>query len=215
MTTEMKLEEINEDTTSVPIKEITVEETEVTQEQDPLKVELEKVQKREPKTEAEKAAYSLKKNAERFQELGGDVASILGFKKTEDVEVADDDAPVTVGMLKKMQENDVAKTALQLADEIDNETERELVKYHVQNTIRSTGNPQEDLKLARAIVNSVKNQQITEEVSRKSGAKTHSSSSSAPAKPEVVSEELTAAEMPFTQKPFNLTKEQIIASRGK
>ncbi len=197
----------------------TVEETttvESTTEQDPLKVELEKVQRKEGKTEAEKAAYSLKKNAERAKELGIDPAEILGYaRKDVDDEPNDDDKPVTLGMLKKMEMEKSGNTALQLADDISNEVERELTKYHLENTIRSTGNPAEDLKNARAIVNAAKNSQIIEEVARKSPVKTHSSATSAPAKPEDEHIELTRDELAFTRPPFNLTEKDIIAARIK
>jgi hypothetical protein len=40
-----------------------------------------------------------------------------------------------------------------MADEIKNESERELTKYHLKNSIKSTGNPEEDIKLgAKAYV---------------------------------------------------------------
>lgn len=206
MTTDIKMEDLIEtDSTSEPTEE--TEET-VT-EQDPLKEELEKVQKKEPRTEAEKASFTLKKTAERLKELGGDPASILGFKT--EVDSDDDDAPVTIGMLKKLEQDKASKTALQLADEIQGETERELVKYHLSNSIRSTGNPAEDLRLARAIVNSVKNSQITEEVTRKTQSKSFSSASSAPMKHEDKIE-LTQEELLF-KKQFGLTDEEIIKSR--
>jgi len=196
--------------------EIVEETTDVdsTTEQDPLKVELEKVQRKEGKTEAEKAAYSLKKNAERAKELGIDPAEILGFSKSEVTDdLDDDDKPVTLGMLKRMEMEKAGQTALHLAEDIDNEAERELTKYHLESTIRSTGNPSEDLKLARAIVNAAKNSQIIEEVARKPSAKTHSSASSAPAKPEDEHIELTRDELAFTRPPFNLTEKDIIAAR--
>lgn len=187
-----------------------------TTEQDPLKIELEKVQKT-GKTEAEKAAFSLKKNAERAKELGIDPAEVLGLKQpaSETTPDEEDDKPVTVGMMKKMQQENASKTAVQQAEEIENETERELVKYHLQNTIKSTGNPKEDLKLARAIVNDVKNRQVLEEMGRKNPPKTHSNASGAPAKDNAtdINEELTPAEIPFTKPPFNMTKEQVIKTR--
>lgn len=181
-------------------------------EQDPLKVELDRVQK-QGKTEAEKAAFSLKKNAERARELGVDVDKVLGTKPAETDE--DDDKPLTRGEFKKLQQEQSAKSALQLAEEIPNETERELTKYHLQNSIRSTGNPAEDLKLARALTNSARNSQILEEVQRKKDAKSHSNGSGVDAKIEENQGELTPQEMQFLGKPFNLTKAQIIAARPK
>ncbi len=178
-------------------------------EQDPLKTELERVQKASKYTEKEKAEHSLKKNAERLKELGGDPTSILGIEKETTDE---DDTPLTVGAYKKMQQANTAKTALQSADEIANETERELVKFHLQNTIKSTGIPSEDLKLARALVNAVKNTQIIEETTRKGTAKTHSNSSGVDAKQE---EEIiyTPDEQAMMKPPFKLSPKEILESR--
>lgn len=187
-----------------------------TTEQDPLKEELERVSKKEPKTEMEKATHSLRGIADRIKDLGGDPASILGISKPEPVsESADDDTPVTLGVLRKMEQERSAKSALQLADEIENETERALTKHHLENTIRTSGNPVEDLKMARSLVNAVRNQQITQEAIRKTPAQTHSSSSSAPLNTQKVEPEITAEEMKFMRPPFSLSKEQIIAARPK
>lgn len=207
----IKLEDIVEAPTSEAETVETEETTEESTEQDLLKTELERV-KKTSRTEPEKAAFTLKKNAERVRELGLDPKQILGIK--DDVE-DEDDAPVTVGMLKKIQQESTVKTALQLAEEIQIPVERELVKYHIENTIKSTGNPSEDLRLARAIVNSAKNSQIIEEAQRKVGAKTHSSSSGAPSNSEEKEPELTQDELAFMRPPFNLTKEQVIKSRKK
>lgn len=207
---DIKMEDIIEKPESTS-DEAQVEETNEVEstEQDPLKTELEKVQ-RTGRTELEKATFSLKKNAERLKELGGDPNTILGIEK-ETLET-EDDKPVTLGMLKKIQQENAAKSALQMAEEINNETERELVKYHLQTTIKSTGIPAEDLKIARAIVNSVKNSQITEELGRKPNAKTHSSSSGVDAKQEkeVV---FTSEELRMMSSPFNVTKDEILAAR--
>lgn len=194
-----------------------IEKTDVTPastEQDPLKVELDRVQKT-GKSEAEKATFSLKKNAERVRELGIDPAEILGIRVStgEDTEI-DEDKPVTVGMLKRIQQESAAKSALQLADDIGNESERELTKYHLQNSIRSTGNPSEDLRLARSLTNAAKNGQILDLVIHKPDTKNHSTGSGGPLKVEIDKGELTAAEMKFLGKPFKMTKEEIIKARG-
>jgi hypothetical protein len=209
----------SEETTEEIVVEETTETEPTDEEQDLLKKELERVQKSGIRTEREKAEFSLSKNAERVKELGGDPASILGIeipvKKVDTEDLSEDDKPVTIGMLRKIQLENVGKTALQKAEEITNVTERELVKFHIENTIKSTGNPDEDLRIARAIVNAVKNTQIIEETTRKSQPKTHSNASGVDAKVTQVQGELTAAEKQFLGKPFNLTKEQIIASRPK
>ena len=181
-----------------PIVEETVEET-----TDPLETELNKV-KNKGRTKAEKLLYTKKRVEEQLKELGIE----------EDVE-EDDDQPVTMADLKRFQAQNAQKTALDLASSVTNETERALIEYHLENTIRSTGNPQEDFQLAQGLVNAVKNKQIIDETIRKPLAKTHSSGSGAPAKVARPEEELSSVEKQFLSAPFNLTKEQIIAARPK
>src|SRR3954470_13804335 len=67
---------------------------------DPLKVELDKVQGKKTRTEAEKAAYSLMKNAERAKELGLDPKKVLGLTEEDE---NDDDKPITRGELRKLE----------------------------------------------------------------------------------------------------------------
>jgi len=214
MSENIKMEDLVEKVvpTSDTITEEKVEVQTTTTEQDPLKVELERVQKT-GRTEKEKAEFSLRKTADRLKELGGDPDSILGTKKETTDSNEDDDQPLTVGMYKKIQQAGATKTASQLADDIQNETEKELVKYHLENTIKSSGNPSEDLKLARSLVNAVKNTQIIEETKRKPVAKSHSSASGSPANDNEVKGELTSDEKLFLGKPFSMTKEQILKLR--
>lgn len=182
-----------------------IEETTETQ-QDLLKEELEKVQNK-GRTKKDKLLYSRSRINEQLKELGEDV------EDDDDSEEEDDDKPVTVGMLKKIERKTSVKTALELAESTSNEVERELIKHHIQNTIRSTGNPQEDLALAQALVNAVKNRKILAEAQRKPVTKTHPTSSSAPAKEEDAPLEFTTAEKKLMGKPFNVTPAQILAAR--
>jgi len=202
-----------ENTSSQPetITEEVVTEPEVVE--DPLKIELEKVKSR--KTPQEKAKDSLFFNAQKAKELGIDVAEVLGIKPKEE-EYNEDEKPVTrkelEELLFKSRQAEASKTAEQLATEIQDETERELTLFHIQNTIRSTGDPKEDLKLARALTNSVKNTQIIEEATRKPQAKTHSSATSG-------STTTSEPEVTFTQEELtflatgHITKEEILLER--
>lgn len=178
---------------------------------DPLQDELNRVQGRTSQfTPEEKATFNFKKKAEELTSMGIDPATVLGTTPAPQA-AAGDDAPVTIGMLKKIQQEEAAKSALQLADGITNQTERDLVKWHLQNTIKTTGNPQQDLENAMSLVNAVKNKQIIEEIARKGTTKTYSTSGgAAPAvDPEV---ELTPIEQQFMDQ-FGLTKEQVIKTR--
>lgn len=175
-----------------------------TQEQDPLQEEYQKVKaKGEGRTHKEKLLYTKNRIEQQLRELGEDV-----------VEDDDDDAPLTKGEWKRMQQATASQTAIQLAEDIQSEAERELVKYHLQNTIKSSGNPKEDLRIAQSIVNAKKNSQILEQASMRPTPTTHSSATSAPGQfqPNV---ELSQDELQFTRAPFNMTKEQVIAARKK
>lgn len=201
-----------EDIVDVPTSETQEVETveTVETEQDPLKTELERVQKG-GRTEKEKAEFSLRKTAERLAELGGDATAILGIKVEDTIE-DEDDLPVTKGELRKLMVQGATKNALQLAEDIEDQTEKELVKYYLENRIAPSGNPQEDLRDARRIVNSLKNEQIIKEAARKTPPKTHSNSSGVDAKQEqeIV---LTADELQLMKHPFKMTKEQVLAAR--
>lgn len=182
--------------------------------QDPVAKELDRVRK--PKSEKEKAEYTLRSVANRAKELGIDPAKVIGLESpaTEEEQVSND-TPVTMGMLQKMQQDQATKTAIQMAEEITDEAERELVKHHIAHTIRASGNPAEDLRNARAIVNSVKNGQIAQEAARKTTARSFSSAPGAGARVDADSVELTPDEMAFTRPPYNLTPAQIVEARGR
>jgi hypothetical protein len=218
MSENIKEEDLKEEVTPASEEKVETEvevetTTEVETEQDPLKIELEKVRKSGGKTEREKADFTLKKNAERVKELGGDPADILGIKVEEPDLEDEDEKPLTVGMFKKIQQAGATKTAIQLAEEIQDETEKELVKYYLENRIQASGNPQEDLRDARRMVNAVKNEQIITEVKRKTKPNTHSNASGANANHDELKGELTRDEMVFLGKPFNMSKEAILKLR--
>lgn len=200
--TDLKMEDLQEKAPASEAEKIT-DETVV--EQDPLKTELERVQKKESRTHEEKLLFKKQQIDKEVRELG-----LLNDEPISEVE--DDNSPVTVGMLKKFQQEAAAKTALQMTDDISDETERELVKYHLTNTIRSTGSPSEDLNLARSIVNAAKNKQIIEEVERKIPTKNYSSATSASARQTTSEPELTAEELTL-MKWSGISKEQVFKSR--
>jgi hypothetical protein len=196
--------EVDEEVVPTATKEKTDTESDnESDEQDLLKTELDKVQSK-GRTKVEKLQYTKKRIDEQLKELG----------VQDEPEEDEDDKPLTRGEFKKLQAQTATKTALDLADGVTSITERELLKYHLENTIRSTGNPQEDFKLAQGLVNSVKNSQILEETLRKPNATTHTSGSGAPAK-KTQQVEFTDEELKFMRAPFNLTKEEVIAARPK
>lgn len=125
----------------------------------------------------------------------------------------EDDTPVTVGMLDKLKREQGKKTALELVEGIEDETERELAKHYIQNRIVPSGNAEEDVKLARAAINSIKNAQIAEELARK-GQPGKGSGSSQPAKHESVFTP-TPEESVFMNPPYNLSKDDVLKARTK
>jgi len=205
-------EELTTDLESLPSEDSPkVVTEEVTAEQESLKKELERVrQKGEGRTKLEKLIYTQKRIEQQIREEK-EAAGLL-HEEVDDTP-QDDDSPMTLRMWKEIQQRNAAQSAMQLVEEIPNEVERELTRYHLKNSVKSSGNPQEDLKLARAIVNAAKNQQIIEEIQRKAPANNYSSGSSAPAKVSM-DEELTADEI-SVMRQFKLTKEQVLDARKK
>lgn len=158
------------------------------------------------RTEKEKAAFSLKKNAERFKELGGDPAEVL-------LDEENDDQPLTRGDLKRIQIADARKSALQMAQELP-EDEREDVISALANRVVPSGNPEQDLQDARSIANRERNARISAMAGDKGKPQRTAAGGSSPAQGKDESE-LTPEEMVFTRPPYNLSKEKIIAKRPK
>lgn len=186
-------------------------EAEITQEpsQDPIDqaIEREKAQTKNF-TEAEKAAFNLRKNAERAKELGVDVEEVIGIRK-ETTTTDDGDVPE---WFKKHQASQSRKTAVELAESIEDPKERELVKLYLKRVVPSE-DPREDLRFARQAANATKNEQIMEEIGRKSTPGAFASGAGAPAAKKPVTPELTPQEQLFTRAPFNMTAAEIIAKR--
>ena len=72
----------------------------------------------------------------------------------------DDDKPLTKGDLKRIQRDEAKRTALQLANDIQDEDERSAVIEALQTTILPSGNPQRDFQKAVDLATSEKNRQI-------------------------------------------------------
>lgn len=175
--------------------------------EDVLKKELEKINEKKGVTKKDRLLFAKKKIENQLS----DMETEEGIETPLD---EDRDKPVTVGMLEQREREKATKTALQLAEALEDETERELVKHHLEITIKPSGNPNTDYKAALAIVNSLKNAQIIEEATRVSAAKGKPTAPGAPAKHEPAFEP-TSDEMAFMAPPWNLSKEDIIKAREK
>lgn len=156
------------------------------------------------RTEAEKAAYNLKKNAERARELGVDPRKVFG-------ETNDDEVPA---WYKAEKAKEIQKTSLQLADSISDEDTREKVKDYLQNRLVPSGNAEEDFRLALGAASASKNKQVLEEMNRYSTPRRTAAGSSQPAN---IEEPFvpTESEATFMKPPYNLSKEKILENRKK
>ena len=177
-----------------------------TSQDDPLKKELEDIDKgKTTYTKRERLNFEKKKIDEQL----GVIDKEEGI--TPDTEITDT-TPVTVGMLDKREREQSKKTALNMAEAIEDEDERKLVIHYLKNRIVPSGNSESDLRLARSVVNSLRNSQIAQEMDRKRDPNEHQSSSGAPATHE---KEFTPTieELVFMKPPYNLKKEDIIKAR--
>lgn len=178
-------------------------ETEPSQEKDPVQEELDRVEAQPKKSKLEKLEYTKKRIDQQLAEE----------KAKSGIVEDDDDRPLTVREFKSLQREEAQSTAISLAGEIENEAERKLTQYHLENTIKPSGDAQTDLKNARLLVNAVKNGQVAEEAVRATKARTTGSGAGAPPK-EKQTNELTKEERDYMV-AFKLTEAQVVAARPK
>lgn len=136
-------------------------------------------------------------------------------QQLEELENEEDDTrPLTLGDFKKMQQEKVKETALELATAIEDQAERDEVTSILESRIVPSGDANADLKLARDMVNARKNAQLAEDMARGQRPNAHVSRPGAPGyTPDAFVP--TAEEVTFMNAPYNLTKEQIIEARRK
>lgn len=166
------------------------------------------------RTEQEKAVFNLKRNIEKAKELGVDISEIIGKPMTEVDDSLPDETPLTIGTFRDMQKKDAKKTALQLADGIEDEAERTNVKA-ILNRLSPSGDAHADLALARGSANSAKNKQIVEELQRKGDPARYVNNPGAGGKAPEELFEPTAEEASMMRAPFNLTQEEVLKARPK
>lgn len=198
-------EEIKAEGTEEEVKVDTpVEGEEADEQKDPVKQELEKVKSRKI-SKKDRLIFQRKKIDEQLAEEGEDGDPVIP---------ADDSEPMTVGKYNELKKVEAKKTAMELAEDITDESERELTKHYLEDRIVPSGNSEADLSLARGMVNAVKNSQVVEEIKR--GTKPVISGGNAPGSPARKSNgvfEPTAEEQVFMQPPYNLSEDQIKKAR--
>lgn len=170
-------------------------------------------QEKTKRTEAETTAYNLKKQAEKAKELGLDPTEILGIKpKIEIDETLPEDTPLTVGTFKEMQKQDARKTALQMAESLD-DSERDEVLKALERVVPS-GNAEADFNFARSAANAERTHQVAQ-VAKNKGTATRTAAGGTTAGKAEDDFVPTDEELVFMQRPYNLTKEKIIARRSQ
>lgn len=175
----------------------------------PVVTELEKEQKRNQRSEKEKAEYSLKMNAKRLQDLGGNPTEVLGIREASQEE--DSDVP---DWYRKEKAKEAQRTALELADDIPDDADKNLVKEYLSKRIVPSGNAQDDFRLALSAVMSLKNKQVIEEIARRTPPRVVAAGGSQPVK---VEDQFapTQEESIMMQPPYNVSKEKILEARKK
>lgn len=144
--------------------------------QDAVKTEVERLKK--PKSEREKAEFTLQSTARRLSELGGDPHKLLGTKLEETDKKESDDIP---DWYKREQAKTRQLSAFERAEQIEDENERELTKETLKR-LSPNLDPDEALRIAKGYVLSVKSAEIAKEVARKGQPTRYASAAGAPAK---------------------------------
>lgn len=157
-----------------------------------------------------KAPVKLSKR-ERLEFAKGKIEEQLEELEAED----DDERPATMGDIKRLTQQANRETSISLANQIENVDERAAVIEILESRIIPSDKPEDDLKLARSMVNGVKNSQLLEEEARKKQPGNHANTPSQPGNSPQEPFEPTAQELVFMSKPYGLTKEDIISSRQK
>jgi hypothetical protein len=133
-------------------------------------------------------------------------------KQLEELEKDEDkDRPLTVREFENLQKDAAKRTALELADSIEDDAERAEVVNLLESRIVPSGKAEDDLVLARQMVNAQKNALITEELVRKNAPASHAATPGAPGK---VQDAFTpTAEEAIFMERYGLTKEDVLKAR--
>jgi len=175
----------------------------------PLQKELDKIENQKSgRSKREKLEFTLNRVKQQLAEIDG-VDPVI-------VETTEDKSkPLTIAEYERIQRDNENNKAVDLAEDIEDDTERKLTVHYLENVIKPSGNAEVDLANARAIVNAKRNALIAEEAQRVSPANHYSSAPGGPGKrPEEVFEP-TAEEASMMRAPFNLTKEDVIKARQR
>ena len=174
-------------------------ETQTTQDEvDPTADELDKIE-RGKRSKLEKLEYT----KARIEEQRREERKKNGMGEEDDL-----DKPLTRRDLERLRASEAAEDAYALAEKIENENERELVKHYLESVIRPSGSASEDLKNAQAMVYAVKNRQLAEESLRTREAKRTVSAAGAPPREEARPQQMSKQDEQLAR-AFGLSNEEI------
>lgn len=201
------------------VAEVTTETTVVTE--DPIKTELERVKgQTQGKTPQEKFEYKLKLQLSQAKEMGIDIAELTGLKADQS-ENEDEDKPLTRKDLQEILKSNKpqSKSATEMAMEIENEAERELHLYYLDNKVNPNLTDAEKFQTAKDMVDSIKLKNQMGLTNIKPQVQNHSTASSFQPNQNanVDNQKLTAEENYILndaqKRGIPLTKEDILDSR--
>lgn len=197
-------------------------QAEVMQSEDPITAELERIKgDTNGKSQKDKFEYKLKRELAQAKQMGIDVAKLAGIESNNETETSDDDRPLTKREVEEMLRSNKApsKSAFEMALEIQNEAEKELHLYYLENKVNPALSEEEKFQTAKEMVTALKLKNQVQLSQVKPQPKSYSTASSyvPPKQAEVDSVKLTPEEdMLFRDakvRGINLTKEEIIKMR--
>lgn len=209
----MKAPEVSETVVETSVETKVEESTE-----DPIKAELDAIKgQTQGKSPKEKFQYKLQREIAQAKEMGIDIATLAGMKPSEE---ADEDKPITQKDLEEYLKRGVpTKSAMEMALDIENEAERELHLYYLENKVNPALSETEKFQTAKDMVNSIKLKNQVQLSSIKPATTAHSTASSVqPQKGETFDQyKLTPEEDMLYRdaqiRGVQLTKEEIIKMR--
>lgn len=174
------------------------------------------------KSKVDKIDNRMRILAEERKRLTGEESPAAAAEDLTDIsDIVDDpldlepeDAPVTVGMLRKRDARAAGKTAEQMimANITDPEQQATALK-HLKDTVKLTGNAEADYRNVLTLTFAAKNTQVIEEVQRRQPARTTVSGAGNPPRVTPQEPEFTKEEQDMMRAPFNLSKAQVLAAR--
>lgn len=138
-------------------------------------------------------------------------AQIAEERKAMGLEPEEDDRPVTFKDLKELKVQEATDTAIGLTEAIEDPKLAELTRFHIENTIRPSGDPHTDFVNAKLIVEAVKNGQKAQELARIVAPRSAGSAPSAPPKEPSAKPELSKEQREFARQ-MHMTEEEAFAA---